>query len=110
MNLFFISKSSYFYQRKAITASDKYEALRSAIVTTLNDSMMTYGYRRVNLMLRRAAIIVSEKVVRRIMKEENLIIKKVRIKIITLMQGKYHQLYRILLKGIFVQIHLIRNG
>ncbi len=75
-----ISKSSYFYQHHAQSKPDKYEKLRDNIITIFNQSGQTYGYRRVHAMLKRNSITLSEKVVRRIMKEENLLIKKVRIR------------------------------
>lgn len=59
---------------------DKYECARHEIMNIFNDSGNTYGYRRIHAMLKRKAITLSEKVIRRIMKEEHLIIKKVRIK------------------------------
>ncbi len=40
----------------------------------------TYGYRRIYAAIKRKNIVISEKVIRRVMKEENLVIKKVRIK------------------------------
>ena len=51
---------------------NKYCALREMIVRIFQDSRETYGYRRVNAVLHRDSIVVSEKVVRRIMKEEGL--------------------------------------
>ncbi len=75
-----ISKSSYFYQHHAQSKPDKYEKIRASIVTIFNQSGQSYGYRRVHAMLKRDSITLSEKVVRRIMKEENLLIKKVRIR------------------------------
>ena len=78
--LFELSKSSYFYQHNIITRPDKYAKVRNTIVTIFDKSGNTYGYRRVHAMLKRNSITLSEKVIRRIMKEERLIIKKVRIR------------------------------
>lgn len=58
---------------------DKYVNLRSKIREIFFDSGESYGYRRIYLILKRNYITVSEKVVRRLIKEESLIIKKVRI-------------------------------
>jgi len=80
LNLFEISKSSYFYQHNIINQPDKYKDLRKEIVTVFTESGDTYGYRRIHAMLKRKSITLSEKVIRRIMKEEKLIIKKVRIR------------------------------
>ena len=59
---------------------DKYHILRETIVRVFHDSRETYGYRRVNAILQRHSIVVSEKVVRRIMKEEGLKVFKVKIR------------------------------
>lgn len=80
LSLFEISKSSYFYQRNAMNNPDKYKELRREISTIFTESGDTYGYRRVHAMLKRKSITLSEKVIRRIMKEEKLVIKKVRIR------------------------------
>ena len=80
LNKLSISKSSYFYQHNALMKPDKYVTLRSKIREIFFDSGESYGYRRIYLILKRNYITVSEKVVRRLMKEESLIIKKVRIR------------------------------
>lgn len=80
LNVFVLSKSSYFYQHNAIIRPDKYKAVRDTISTIFYESGDTYGYRRVHAMLKRNSITLSEKVIRRIMKEEKLLIKKVKIR------------------------------
>lgn len=80
LELFEMSKSSYFYQHSKKSCPDKYKDIRKEIVAIFDESGHTYGYRRVHAMLKRKSIILSEKVIRRIMKEECLFIKKVRIK------------------------------
>ena len=80
LELFNISKSSYFYQRSIKSRPDKYITLRKEISAIFDESGNTYGYRRVHAMLRRKSIVLSEKVIRRIMKEESLTIRKVRIR------------------------------
>lgn len=80
LTLFKMSKSSYFYQRKAHQKDEKYSKVRKQIVKVFADSGETYGYRRIYAMLRRQCIYISEKVVRRIMKEEHLHIKKVKVR------------------------------
>lgn len=72
LHLFHLAKSSYFYQQEVMKQPNKYCALREMIVRIFQDSRETYGYRRVNAVLHRDSIVVSEKVVRRIMKEEGL--------------------------------------
>lgn len=78
--LFDISKSSYFYPRSVQKRPDKYQIMRSKIRKIFQDSGNTYGYRRLHAVLKRNSIVLSEKVVRRIMKEEHLTIMKVRIR------------------------------
>ena len=67
-----ISKSSYEYQRAAMERADKYEALREKVVEIFEAANCTRGYRYVTHELRKLEepVIVSEKVVRRIMAEE----------------------------------------
>ena len=67
-----IAKSSYFYQVAAQNKPDKYEKLRKEIKNSFCESNGIYGYRRIYIMLKRNGITVSEKVIRRIMHEEDL--------------------------------------
>lgn len=71
-----LAKSSYYYQEKTIHAEDKYLELRKKIVQLFHDNRNVYGYRKIHTLLCKAGIIVSEKVVRRIMKQEALIVKQ----------------------------------
>lgn len=71
-----LAKSSYYYQEKAIHAEDKYLELRKRIIQLFHDNRNAFGYRRIHILLRKIGIIVSEKVVRRIMKQESLIVKQ----------------------------------
>ena len=71
-----ISKSSYFYQKEAHCKDDKYTDLRIMIKTIFNENNSRYGYRRIHAIIRKLGIVVSEKVVRRIMREENLIVPR----------------------------------
>lgn len=80
LRLFRIAKSSYFYQKEAMNQPDKYHILRETIVRVFHNSRETYGYRRVNAILQRHSIVVSEKVVRRIMKEEGFKVFKIKIR------------------------------
>lgn len=70
-----ISKSSYCYQVQCINRDDKYKELRTKIKELFNLNKERYGYRRIHCLLRNDGIIVSEKVVRRIMRDEHLIVK-----------------------------------
>ncbi len=67
-----MSKSSYFYQRKAQSTPDKYKTLRNEIQEIFAKNKGRYGYRRVHAAIKSAGVTISEKVVRRIMREEQL--------------------------------------
>lgn len=67
-----IPKSSYYYQEKRIHAEDPYADLRAKICDIFHSSNECYGYRRIYTVLRQKGIVLSEKVVRRIMGEEGL--------------------------------------
>lgn len=70
-----LSKSSYYYQEHSMKSPDKYVALRNQIREIFYNNKERYGYRRIWTLLttREEAITISEKVVRRIMKEEHLV-------------------------------------
>ena len=70
-----LSKSSYCYQVQCIKREDKYKELREKIKELFAYNKERYGYRRIHCLLKREGIIVSEKVVRRIMNDEQLIVK-----------------------------------
>lgn len=70
-------KSSYYYQREAMRREDKYADLRIRIAEIFHEKKGTFGSLRIWAELRREdgehePVIVSEKVVRRIMAEEGL--------------------------------------
>ena len=69
-----IAKSSYCYQTNVLKAQDKYLALRSKIKTVFTEAYCSYGYQRIHAHLKNAGITVSEKIVRRIMQQEHLIV------------------------------------
>ncbi len=71
-----LAKSSYYYQEKAIHAEDKYHELRKKIVQLFHDNRDAFGYRKIHTLLHKLGMIISEKVVRRIMKQEALIVKQ----------------------------------
>lgn len=74
LQLLHIAKSSYFYQENAMTKPDKYVNLRAKIKSIFYSNYKCYGYRRVHKVLARDGIVISEKIVRRLMKEEQLIV------------------------------------
>ena len=67
-----IAKSSYYYQRTAIKRPDKHGAIHKNIIELFKENRSCYGYRRIHSELKRIGIVVSEKIVRRIMKAEKL--------------------------------------
>jgi len=69
-----IPKSSYFYQKEAQIRPDKYVSLRTEVKKVFIESQSCYGYRRVHAEIKSKGIIVSEKVVRKVMKEEQLVV------------------------------------
>lgn len=66
-----MAKSSYEYQVKSLQ-HDKYKELRVEIRIIFNDNYQAYGSERIHKELKSQGIIVSEKVIRRLMKEENI--------------------------------------
>ncbi|EME3494079.1 IS3 family transposase [Enterococcus faecium] len=70
-----LSKSSYFYQKQVLEQPDKYFEERQLIVTIFNSNFCAYGYRRIHQALKNMGKILSEKVVRKLMFEENLFVK-----------------------------------
>jgi transposase InsO family protein len=70
-----LSKSSYYYQEKVMHAKDKYHELRKQIFELFHNNRDVFGYRRIHILLQNEGTIVSEKVVRRIMKQEGLVVK-----------------------------------
>ena len=58
-----------------MTQPDKYANIRSRIKTIFNSNKGCYGYRRIHAVLQRGKVTLSEKIIRRIMKEERLQVK-----------------------------------
>ena len=80
LNRLDMARSSYFYQLKVLKSEDKYLELRYQIRELFDDNKKRFGYRRIHALLKNQGTTVSEKVLRRIMKEEGLtvIIRKAR--------------------------------
>jgi transposase InsO family protein/transposase-like protein len=70
-----IPRSSYYYQKNVALKPDGYAEVRQAVRDSFEGSNRSYGYRRIWGEVRRAVGTVSEKVIRRIMKEESLAVK-----------------------------------
>lgn len=71
---FGIARSSYHYQRNALSLPDKHTQIRIDTRRIFGENSGRYGYRRIHALLRRSGMKVSEKVVQRIMKEESLFV------------------------------------
>ncbi|MFW5556327.1 MAG: IS3 family transposase [Roseburia inulinivorans] len=80
LKAFNMAKSSYCYQMAVLKAPDKYESTREDIRNIFSSSGCTYGYRRIHQAMKNAGKTISEKVVRRLMDEENLLVVSVKRK------------------------------
>ena len=80
LEVFDMAKSSYCYQQKQIKKENKIAKIKERIKILFFENHKRYGYRRIHLLLKREGIIISEKIVRSIMKEENLIVRIIRQK------------------------------
>lgn len=75
LNSLQLVKSSYYYQRSAKGINTKYDKTKEEIIHLFNKNYKCYGYRRIHKILKDQGICVSEKVVRRLMREEDLVVK-----------------------------------
>lgn len=71
-----LSKSSYYYQKAALRRQDKYHDLRQKVRKLFHDNWDAFGYRRIHILLKKENITISEKVIRRIMHQECLVVKQ----------------------------------
>ena len=76
LKLFKMAKSSYCYQQAALSRDDKYADMRCKIKKIYDESRQRYGYRRIHAALKSSGSLVSEKVIRRLMKEGHMIVFK----------------------------------
>ncbi|MCF1450897.1 transposase, partial [Agrobacterium vitis] len=65
-----LARSSYFYHRIRMGLADKYVAIRRSMTEIFEANRRCYGYRRLQAPLARQSVIISEKVVQRLMKQE----------------------------------------
>lgn len=73
-----LARSSYFYHRTRLQVADKYACARRAIADIFELNHRCYGYRRIHAALGRQHLFISEKVVQRLMKQEQLIVPSVK--------------------------------
>ena len=67
-----IARSSYFYHRACAKGPDKYADARRVMALVFENNHRCYGYRRLRAALGNEKLRLSEKVVRRLMKQEHL--------------------------------------
>ena len=67
-----LAKSSYYYCKKVQSLSLKYTFESSLIQKIFKDNYQCYGYRRIKTELNRQGVVISEKIVRYIMKSNGL--------------------------------------
>ncbi len=68
-----LKRSTYYYQMTLKDVGCKYDELKEKITEGFDANYKCYGYRRIHALLNAEGIRVSEKVVRRLMKEANLV-------------------------------------
>ena len=67
-----LARSCYFYHRARLLGADKYTATCGVIKDIFELNYRRYGYRRIRAALSRQQVFISEKVVRRLMRQEGL--------------------------------------
>lgn len=78
-----LARSSYYYQLEIAKCPKENKVLAESIITLFQKNSGRYGYRRIHALLVREGNRISEKVVRRIMAKEGLVVPVKR-------KGKYH--------------------
>ena len=68
-----LPRSSYFYHRGRFRLGDKYATVRATMAEIFEENYRCYGSRRMHATLARLSVNISEKVVRRLMKQESLV-------------------------------------
>jgi len=71
-----LARSSYFYHRARLRLGDKHAEARRTISDIFERNHRCYGYRRIQASLSRRRVLISEKVVRRLMRQESLVVPK----------------------------------
>lgn len=67
-----LARSSYFYHRARLLVADRHADARRVITNIFELNHRCYGYRRIRAALIRQEVFISEKVVRRLMRQEDL--------------------------------------
>jgi hypothetical protein len=97
-----LPRSSYYYQMKALAIEDIHKYMRREVDRIFLENKARYGYRRIHAELKKIGIKVSEKVVRRVMKEDGLEVKIRKTKKYSSYKGKSIPLFQTKYRGIFI--------
>ena len=95
LSILHLSRSSYYNQEATRKKPNKYTRLRVCIAELFAENRKCYGYRRIHALLQREGITVSDKVVRHIMSEENLVVTVKRRGSTTPIRMRFPQLFLI---------------
>ena len=74
LGCFSMPKSSYFYHHAVLSVPEKHAELRKQVRAAFAQVDGRYGYRRLHAVLTKDGRVVSEKVIRRLMREGNLVV------------------------------------
>lgn len=96
-----LSRSSYYNERKRLQLLDKYESICRKIQEIFKENRSCYGYRRIKAELAREGQNISEKLVRRLMREEGLQARQKRRRLYSSFQGDLEPFVPNLLKRNF---------
>ena len=80
LGILHMAKSSYCYQTLALSRCDKYAKLRKEVKEAFGEASNRYGYRRIHSVIKSSGAVISEKVIRRIMNEEQLVVPYIKRK------------------------------
>jgi len=67
-----MSRSTFYYWRKALQCPDKYQSEKSAIQQIYHQHKGRYGYRRINSVMKRQGYLINHKTVQRLMQQLGL--------------------------------------
>lgn len=70
---FALSRSSYYCHLKKLGSKSKYDELKELIRALFEQNRSVYGYRRIKILLNKQGLCISEKIIRRLMREMNLV-------------------------------------
>ena len=68
-----LPRNSYFYHRARLEVADKYAEVRRVMTDIFERNYRCYGYRRMHATLTKHSVNISEKVARRLMKQQSLV-------------------------------------